>query len=449
MDKYILRRMPVGYKLFGLRDLGRKQLIGMVDAEGIFNLNDDATAPADLVAALARRSAIDINNTAAQITNQIGEFCNAIESGAFKLDDATTDLLIKAAYDLRSTVVSGTIDLHRKMDVETEKTPEYYLDFSLHLTRQNKNEEALSALKDAEAAGYSNRAYLNEIKAGICLSLKDVDGAFDALSLACGGAASPARPARALLPRFLKNGHSQKFSAWLKAFSDGIQQSWVHNMLARIAEHEGDAQGAISQNRLALKLDPTSYSAGRALIDAAFNTSDMDLARDVFKLAAANVSESAHMQNALARLRMDEKDFPAAMAATAIAVAMEPENSNFWFIRGVSLRRGGALEDAMSAFETAVALTPTAAYSHYNLSLCAAQLKNMELANRAAQTAVELAPNNQTFAAQLAVVIASAPPTNPETAPVKKKPIAVSAKAKIATKATATKPNNPNWPRLG
>lgn len=450
MDKYILRRAPKGYQLFGVREMGRKQVLGSVNFKGVIALTDTTTVPADIKAATVRRTALEAAAKssphaakALDLADRIANLCLEIETATLQLDETTTDLLIKAAYDLRSTVVTGTIDAQRLTASAEDISPEYHLDLALHLVRQNKNTEALAALKQAEALGYSNRSYLNEIKAGICLSLNDQDGSFDALSLACAGAASPARPARALLPRYLKKGYGDAFSKWLVAFSDGVKQSWVHNILARIAEHDGDTEGAVEQNLLALKLDPTSLTAARALVDSAFRTGDMDLARKTFALAAANAIDAAHMQNALARLRMDEKDFAAAMEASAKAIALEPENSNFWFIRGVSLRRGGALPEAFDALQTAVSLNPSAAFSYYNLSLCAAQLSHPDIALSAAQKALELAPNNQTFLAQLTAL--GAKPAQARAATAKSK-----AKQKPASKtAKPSKPKNANWPRLG
>lgn len=443
MDKYILRKAPNGYLVFSVREMGRKQLVGQVDQKGKFDLNDDSTAPADLELALKNRltleaelSATDTQSRLLALADLIGETCQLIDDDTLRLSDASADMLIKAAYDLRSAVVSANINQQIESGNSVAQTPEYHLDSALHLVRQNKNSEALAALKQAEMAGYSNRAYLNEIKAGIHLSLNDIDAAFDALSLACAAHASPARPARALLSRFLKKGHSAFFAGWLTAFADGIEQSWVHGLQAQIALHEGNESKAIEEYKTALTLDPTNLNSARALVDMAFRTNDMALARKVFEIADQTVTEAAHMQNALARLRMDEKDFESAMNATASAVEQEPDNSNFWFVRGVSLRRGDKLTEALAAFETAVNLNPNAAFSFYNLSLCAAQLFMKDRALSAAKRAVELAPENLSFAANLFSLDGTAPKT------ISQRDTGMQPKGK-------RKQVNSDWPRLG
>ena len=189
MDKYILRKAPNGYLVFSVREMGRKQLVGQVDQKGKFDLNDDSTAPADLELALKNRltleaelSATDTQSRLLALADLIGETCQLIDDDTLRLSDASADMLIKAAYDLRSAVVSANINQQIESGNSVAQTPEYHLDSALHLVRQNKNSEALAALKQAEMAGYSNRAYLNEIKAGIHLSLNDIDAAFDALS---------------------------------------------------------------------------------------------------------------------------------------------------------------------------------------------------------------------------------------------------------------------------
>ncbi|MEX0969613.1 MAG: tetratricopeptide repeat protein [Paracoccaceae bacterium] len=412
-------------------------------------MNDDVAAPTELAAAFNRRLKLESNlasdadqSRALELTDLMAETCQMIDDHTLKLSDASADLLIKAAYDLRSAVVSATINQQIETGATAVQTPEFHLDSALHLIRQNKNTEALAALKQAEAAGYSNRAYLNEIKAGVQLSLNNIEPAFDALSLACAAHASPARPARTLLTRFLKKGHSARFADWLRAFSAGIEQSWVHSLLAQIALHDTNEPEAVKEYKAALKLDPTSLNAARALVDIAFRSNDMKLARAVFDLAAPTVVEAAHMQNALARLLMDEKDFDAAMKATASAVEQEPDNSNFWFIRGISLRRGEKLAEALTAFETAVALNPDAAFSFHNLSLCAAQLDLTQRALSAAQRAAELAPANAAFIANL-VALGGKKPEIPAVAPktAKARKPAPNSKPKAA--------KNANWPRLG
>jgi tetratricopeptide (TPR) repeat protein len=166
----------------------------------------------------------------------------------------------------------------------------------------------------------------------------------------------------------------------------------AHAHLGYLLQQKGDLDGAIAEYRTAIEIDP-NHSTSRYNLAVAFqHQGDLNRAtaeyRRVIRIDPANADAHAGLGIAL----YDMKDFTGAIAACRAALRTDPSSCMIHNNLGLALKSIGELDSAAAEYRAAISLHPDYASAHSNLGSVLYKQGNIDGALRAFQAAISSDP---------------------------------------------------------
>ena len=192
---------------------------------------------------------------------------------------------------------------------------------------------------------------------------------------AAGGGASPEAAA--------------KSAALKKAFEEGVA-----------ASRAGNHEAAIASFQAAAELNPSCFDCHYNIAFSETQKKEYDKAEAAYKKAIELKADYAEAYSGLANVYNATRKFDQAAAASAKAMeltssapgAMAGGNPDAMFNQGVILWNAGKIPEAKKQFESAIAVNPNHAESHYQLGMALVNEGNLPGAATEFETYLKLAP---------------------------------------------------------
>lgn len=197
--------------------------------------------------------------------------------------------------------------------------------------------------------------------------LHQIEQAIDYFQIALANNPESREPALALVHTLIKVRRYEEASHHLQCLlSRGWSNAYLYNCYAYLLKQQGNMQGALAQLKQAVCLDPKNASLW-------FRTG----------LAWARLGQYAEAHEAFRE-----------------ALKRQAYHANGWLALGIVLRKLSAFEDAIVAFDKALAITPDHPLAFFQQACCYATLGNDSWATEHLKRAIALDAKTYLFKAQ-------------------------------------------------
>ncbi len=173
----------------------------------------------------------------------------------------------------------------------------------------------------------------------------------------------------------------------------------VHMLLSEIHFRMGDGKAAEREYQQSISLPQRTWPDSHMnAVDRLKVTALPLLARakqdaDALEVIARDNPQSSPVRIQLAIALLAREEWPAAAAAAADALKLNPTDAVALNVLGIALRNQGRLADAVAAYKKSAAANPYNAVTHYELANCYHRLHQRPMAVDCLRTAVRLRPN--------------------------------------------------------
>ena len=168
----------------------------------------------------------------------------------------------------------------------------------------------------------------------------------------------------------------------------------AHYNLGNELAKKNDMDGAITEYRTALNLNPAYVEAHINLGNALHAKGDLERALAEFRTALRLNPSLAIAHNNLGNVLREKGDWEGASTAYRTALSLNPSYVEAHNGHGLVLAKQGDLEGAIAEYRTALGLNPSYVHAHYNLGIALADKGDLEGAITEYRTALILNPVN-------------------------------------------------------
>jgi len=186
----------------------------------------------------------------------------------------------------------------------------------------------------------------------------------------------------------------QSKSSFQSAFKINPGNLDAGSNLAAYLVSEGKVNQAIDLLNAVLDHNPEHLRTTQWLAELEYNSQHYEKAVSLLQRAIDKHQEEMEPYILLARVYLARKEPQKALSLAEKALKKFPDNTQFLGLVGMAQLKMGRPTDAVTAFTSAVNISPKEVSPHYNLAIAYEQLKQLAPATKEVKIALELDPEN-------------------------------------------------------